>query len=66
MSPALVLLHFIFRGIEALQTEGNQSLDWTRVDLNEVLKLMEDLIEYFAQPKEEDGRGFKRVSSFLV
>ena len=37
-----------------MQTEGNQSTDWTRVDLNEVLKLMEDLIEYFAQPKEDD------------
>ncbi|VDM52160.1 unnamed protein product [Angiostrongylus costaricensis] len=42
-----------FRGIEALQNEGSQSTDWGRVDLNEVLKLMEDLIEYFSQPADD-------------
>ncbi|CAI5451931.1 unnamed protein product [Caenorhabditis angaria] len=47
------VLNRFLKGIEALQNEGNQSTDWTRVDLNEVLKLMEDLIEYFAQPNEE-------------
>uniref|UniRef100_A0A8R1HP75 Ryanodine receptor n=2 Tax=Caenorhabditis japonica TaxID=281687 RepID=A0A8R1HP75_CAEJA len=47
------VLNKFLKGIDALQLEGNQSTDWTRVDLNEVLKLMEDLIEYFAQPNEE-------------
>ncbi|CAB3399073.1 unnamed protein product [Caenorhabditis bovis] len=47
------VLNKFLKGIEALQLEGNQSTDWTRVNLNEVLKLMEDLIDYFAQPGEE-------------
>ncbi|EGT37287.1 hypothetical protein CAEBREN_31615 [Caenorhabditis brenneri] len=47
------VLNKFLKGIDALQLEGNKSADWTRVDLNEVLKLMEDLIEYFAQPNEE-------------
>ncbi|KAK0411652.1 hypothetical protein QR680_005766 [Steinernema hermaphroditum] len=47
------VLNRFLKGIEALQREGNQSLEWMKVDLNEVLKLMEDLIEYFAQPTDE-------------
>ncbi|CAD6199567.1 unnamed protein product [Caenorhabditis auriculariae] len=47
------VLNKFLKGIDALQNEGNQSTDWTRVDLNEVLKLMEDLIDYFAQPSDE-------------
>ncbi|VDO61856.1 unnamed protein product [Heligmosomoides polygyrus] len=43
----------IRKGIDALQNEGQQSADWARVDLNEVLKLMEDLIEYFSQPGDD-------------
>lgn len=43
-------------GIEALHTEGNQAREWNRVDLREVLKLMEDLIDYFAQPNDEMSR----------
>lgn len=45
---------FQLRGIDALQHEGKQAQDWIRVDLSEVLKLMKDLINYFAQP-DEDG-----------
>lgn len=52
-----------FRGIEALQREGKQSNDWIRVDLKEVLKLMEDLIKYFAQPDEADGIAEKIVKT---
>ncbi|CAI4225083.1 unnamed protein product [Auanema sp. JU1783] len=48
------VLNRFLKGIEALQVEGNQSSDWTRVDLTEVLKLMEDLIDYFAQPREDE------------
>ncbi len=43
------------RGIDALQTEGGSAADWVKVDLSEVLKLMEDLIEYFSQPSEDQG-----------
>ncbi|KHN75296.1 Ryanodine receptor 44F [Toxocara canis] len=46
------VLNRFLKGIGALQREGNRANDWTRVDLREVLKLMEDLIEYFAQPDE--------------
>uniref|UniRef100_A0A915B3X3 Ryanodine receptor n=2 Tax=Parascaris TaxID=6254 RepID=A0A915B3X3_PARUN len=48
------VLNRFLKGIGALQREGNRANDWTRVDLNEVLKLMEDLIDYFAQPNEAD------------
>ncbi|KAM3723537.1 Ryanodine receptor [Dirofilaria immitis] len=48
------VLNRFLKGIEALQREGKQAQDWNRVDLNEVLKLMEDLIDYFAQPEEDD------------
>lgn len=51
-----------FRGIEALQNEGNQSLDWRKVDLFEILKLMKDLIDYFAQPGDELGKNFRIFS----
>ncbi|CAG9530378.1 unnamed protein product [Cercopithifilaria johnstoni] len=48
------VLNRFLKGIEALQREGKQAQDWNRVDLSEVLKLMEDLIEYFSQPNEDD------------
>jgi hypothetical protein len=48
-----ILWHSVRRGIEGLQVDGNESMDWRRVDLQEVLKLMEDLIGYFAQPRDE-------------
>uniref|UniRef100_A0A0N4ZPH7 Ryanodine receptor 44F n=1 Tax=Parastrongyloides trichosuri TaxID=131310 RepID=A0A0N4ZPH7_PARTI len=47
------VLNRFLKGVEALQNEGNQSYEWKRVNLKSVLKLMEDLIEYFAQPTEE-------------
>ncbi|KIH57583.1 RIH domain protein [Ancylostoma duodenale] len=47
------VLNRFLKGIDALQNEGHHSADWARVDLNEVLKLMEDLIEYFSQPSDE-------------
>uniref|UniRef100_A0A914H250 Ryanodine receptor n=1 Tax=Globodera rostochiensis TaxID=31243 RepID=A0A914H250_GLORO len=47
------VLNRFLKGIEGLQTEGEESVDWMRVDLQEVLKLMQDLIEYFAQPGDE-------------
>ncbi|KAL3078921.1 hypothetical protein niasHS_014703 [Heterodera schachtii] len=47
------VLNRFLKGIEGLQTEGEESVDWMRVDLQEVLKLMQDLITYFAQPNDE-------------
>ncbi|KAI6237110.1 hypothetical protein M3Y95_00230500 [Aphelenchoides besseyi] len=47
------VLNRFLKGIEGLQSEGNQAIDWIKVDLQEVLKLMEDLIEYFAQPTDD-------------
>lgn len=41
-----------------MQSEGKESIMWRRVDLGEVLKLMEDLIEYFAQPADDVGKKF--------
>lgn len=38
-----------------MQRDGAGAQEWSKVDLKEVLKLMEDLIEYFAQPAESDG-----------
>ena len=49
------VLNKFLKGIDALQEEGNQSAEWNRVNLNEVLKLMEDLIDYFAQPSDEQN-----------
>lgn len=49
------VLNRFLKGIEALQDEGPNALDWMRVDLREVLKLMEDLIEYFAQPSDDQN-----------
>ncbi|GMR59737.1 hypothetical protein PMAYCL1PPCAC_29932, partial [Pristionchus mayeri] len=47
------VLNRFLKGIEALQIEGSQSIVWQKIDLKEVLKLMEDLIEFFAQPSED-------------
>ncbi|KRZ77566.1 Ryanodine receptor 44F, partial [Trichinella papuae] len=46
------ILNRFLRGLEGLQMEGRDSLAWNRADLSETVKLMEDLIQYFAQPEE--------------
>ncbi|KRX28175.1 Ryanodine receptor 44F [Trichinella nelsoni] len=46
------ILNRFLRGLEGLQMEGKDSLAWNRADLSETVKLMEDLIQYFAQPEE--------------
>ncbi|KFD64964.1 hypothetical protein M514_11549 [Trichuris suis] len=48
------ILNRFLKGLEGLQFEGRDSQQWRRANLLETVKLMEDLIEYFAQPKEED------------
>uniref|UniRef100_A0AC34QR18 Ryanodine receptor n=1 Tax=Panagrolaimus sp. JU765 TaxID=591449 RepID=A0AC34QR18_9BILA len=49
------VLNKFLKGIDALQEEGNQAVEWSKVNLHEVLKLMEDLIDYFAQPSDEQN-----------
>lgn len=49
------VLNRFLKGIEALQNDGNMSTDWRKVDLTEVLMLMKDLIDYFAQPGDDQG-----------
>ena len=41
------------RALDALKVDGRNSQAWSRISLNEVIKCLEDLIEYFAQPAEE-------------
>ncbi|VDL75397.1 unnamed protein product [Nippostrongylus brasiliensis] len=59
------VLNRFLKGIDALQNEGQQSADWARVDLNEVLKLMEDLIDllehYFDAPNFEEKQNRLRA-----
>ena len=49
----------IFRALESLKTEGRNSKLWESVSLAEVIKTLEDLIEYFAPPGEELGKYIK-------
>uniref|UniRef100_A0A914XP97 Ryanodine receptor n=1 Tax=Plectus sambesii TaxID=2011161 RepID=A0A914XP97_9BILA len=47
------VLNRFLKGIEGLEQNGKSDKEWLKVDLSEVLKLMEDLIEYFAQPGDD-------------
>ncbi|XP_069116591.1 ryanodine receptor-like isoform X2 [Argopecten irradians] len=42
------------KALDCLKTEGKSSASWSRVSLSEVLKCLEDLIDYFAQPGDEE------------
>ncbi|KAL3874970.1 hypothetical protein ACJMK2_037916, partial [Sinanodonta woodiana] len=42
------------KALDCLRSEGRTSPSWMRLSLSEVIKCLEDLIEYFAQPKEEE------------
>ncbi|XP_070180339.1 ryanodine receptor-like isoform X4 [Littorina saxatilis] len=41
------------KALDALKTDGRNSQAWSRISLDEVIKCLEDLIEYFAQPAED-------------
>lgn len=41
------------RALDALKTDGRNSNAWARISLSEVIKCLEDLIDYFAQPGDE-------------
>ena len=45
----------ITRALESLKTEGRYSKLWETISLAEVIKTLEDLIEYFAPPGEDLG-----------
>ncbi|XP_025103910.1 ryanodine receptor-like isoform X4 [Pomacea canaliculata] len=40
------------RALDALKTDGRTSYAWSRISLSEVIKCLEDLIDYFAQPAQ--------------
>ncbi|KAK3736855.1 hypothetical protein RRG08_000604 [Elysia crispata] len=42
------------RALDSLKTEGRTSPAWQRISLSEVIKCLEDLIDYFAQPGEDE------------
>jgi len=45
----------MFRALESLKTEGKSSRMWEDISLAEVIKTLEDLIDYFAPPGKELG-----------
>ena len=47
---------YIFRGLDALRVVGNKSPAWACISFIEVIKCLEDLIDYFAQPNEDEGK----------
>ena len=50
------LVTCVFRALESLKTEGRNSRLWEDISLDEVIKILEDLIEYFAPPSEDMGK----------
>nr|KAG5704413.1 hypothetical protein BaRGS_024268 [Batillaria attramentaria] len=42
------------RALDALKTDGRNSNAWARISLSEVIKCLEDLIDYFAQPGDDE------------
>ena len=43
------------RALESLKTEGRTSPLWEGISLAEVIKMLEDLIYYFAPPSKDLG-----------
>ncbi|KAJ8309071.1 hypothetical protein KUTeg_013945 [Tegillarca granosa] len=42
------------KALDSLKTEGRSGHSWSRLTLSEVVKCLEDLIDYFAQPDEDE------------
>ncbi|XP_013392082.1 ryanodine receptor [Lingula anatina] len=55
------LFHRFIKALDALKTEGRSNPSWQRVNLSEVIKCLEDLIEYFAQPQENEEHEEKQL-----
>ena len=50
------LIQKFVKALESLKTEGRNSRLWETVSLAEVIKTLEDLIEYFAPPAADMGQ----------
>ena len=55
----------IYRALESLRTEGRGSRLWESISLAEVIKTLEDLIDYFAPPSEELGKLEHTLYSYM-
>lgn len=51
-------LFFPFRGLDALANDHQHMTFFENVNLGEMVKCLEDLIDYFAQPEENIGLTF--------
>lgn len=56
MSYTMFTFHYHVRALESLKSEGRNSHQWENISLAEVIKTLEDLIEYFAPPADELGK----------
>ena len=56
----------ITRALESLKTEGRNSKLWETISLAEVIKTLEDLIEYFAPPGEDLGNVDFYWANFII
>lgn len=55
----IALKHCDFlRALESLRTDGRNSRLWENISLAEVIKTLEDLIDYFAPPGKDLGNAF--------
>ena len=61
----LYSVHSPLRALDSLKTDGRTSPNWQRISLSEVIKCLEDLIDYFAQPGEDEGL-FGSVDLFII
>ncbi|KAK3094056.1 hypothetical protein FSP39_023525 [Pinctada imbricata] len=48
------IFHRFNSALDTLKTEGRSGHAWSRISLSEVLKCLEDLIDYFAQPSADE------------
>ncbi|XP_048731868.2 ryanodine receptor-like isoform X6 [Ostrea edulis] len=48
------IIHRFNNVLDTLKTEGRSGVAWSRITLSEVLKCLEDLIEYFEQPDRNE------------
>ncbi len=58
-----------YRALESLKTEGRSSHLWEMISLAEVIKTLEDLIDYFAPPGDDLGLysfGIQCIGIYIV
>lgn len=49
------MLHLSFSALETLQSNRRHSIFFQKVNLNEMVMCLEDLINYFSQPPDDMG-----------